>query len=72
MGKQKRKNRKKKSYSEDEVRQAREAVGSFQEQGGWGRLLKLDHQDKLILALIFFVGIGKVVSQYLYPEESEN
>ena len=70
MGKQKKRNRKKKSYSDEEIRQAQAAVGSFQEQGGWGRLLKLDHQDKLIIALIFFVGVGKLVSQYFYPEEN--
>ena len=70
MGKQKKRQRKK-NYSKEELRRAQDTVGSFREQGGWGRLLKLDHQDKLILALIFFLGLGKVISQFLYPEETE-
>ena len=47
-------------------------VGSgFREQGGWDRLLKLDHQDKLIIACIFALAVGKLLSAFFYPEQED-
>ena len=47
------------------------AIGSgARDQSGWGQLLKLDHQDKLIIACIFALAVGKLLSAFFYPEDA--
>ena len=43
--------------------------GGFQEDGGWARAMRLDHQDKMIVALIFITGLCKIFMNYFYPAE---
>jgi hypothetical protein len=48
----------------------REQQQQQQQRGGWGRLLTLDHQDKMIIACIFCLAVGKLLSAFFYPEDA--
>ena len=72
MGKQSHRKKKQQRATAADLQRARHVVSGFREQGGWERLFKLDNQDKVIIACIFCLAIGKLLSAFFYPEESED
>ena len=72
MGKQSHRKKKQHRAAAADVQRARRVVSGFREQGGWDRLFKLDNQDKVIIACIFCLAIGKLLSAFFYPEENED